>query len=168
MKRTFAGGLCALVLTSGICLADGPPALRSSSFDAQAQRESRASRAQSDGRHVVALMQDTAHGVAGMLTRARRGTDARATACADASLSQADVLMRRAQDRFALLRAAVDRGDDADVARQLMLLNEDRAFQRDVEKNAAACLGVVAGARTKDVVTVTVTIDKDIAPEPRD
>ena len=166
MQRLLATGLIAsLVLTAGVGHADvemtaqGAPAL---ARNAGAGDESRAAR---DGRAVVAMMEGSARGLQDLLAKARRTQDARATACVSDSLSQANVLTRRAKDRYAMLREAVQRGDPAEQAHLLAQMKEDRALEREASKTAFACVGVMVVPRGRDLCVVKVTVDKSIPPE---
>jgi hypothetical protein len=125
-------------------------------------------RAEADGRKIVGMMEWSAHGVAALLRDVRRSKDARAIACVNASLSEADTLTRRARDHLRELSNAMQRGDEASAVHFLAVLKEERAVQRDVTNEALACVGASAAPKGKDVVTVSVTIDKTLPPEQKD
>jgi hypothetical protein len=162
MKRLLASSLLgALVLTTGVGWADGPSGARV----AKSSESSDESRAVKDGRAVLGLMEGSARGLSDLLGRARRTQDTRAIACVSDSLSQANVLTRRAKERFGMLREAVQRGDASTQALLLALMQEDRAMEREATKTAFACVGVLTVPRGKDLVTVKVIVDKSIPPE---
>jgi hypothetical protein len=127
-----------------------------------------APRAQVDGRKIVGMMEWSAHGIAALLRNVRRTNDGRAIACVNESLSEADTLTRRAKDHLRELADATERGDTASEAHLLAILKEERAVQRDAANRALGCVGVTSAPKGKDVVTVSVTIDKTLPPEPRD
>ncbi len=110
-------------------------------------------------------MEGSARGLQDLLSKTRRTEDKRATACVSDSLSQANTLTRRAKDRYGMLREAVQHGDKPEQAHLLALIQEDRALEREAGNMAFACVGVVVAPRGKDLVTVKVTVDKDIPPE---
>jgi hypothetical protein len=162
MRKILASGLFALgVLSSGVVSADEPAPRAAKSVQIQ-------SSALKDAHHLIAFMEGSAHGVADLLKRTRPGGDARATACVNESLSQVDVLMRRAKERAHVLADAVARGDAEDQERLSGLIRDDRERQREVVKAAFACVGVTQAPRGKDIVIVQVTIDKTLPPEPKE
>ena len=162
MQRLLASGLIAsLVFTAGVGLADGPSGALAAKT-AGATDESRAAR---DARAVVAMMEGSARGLQDLLSKTRRTQDVRATACVSDSLSQANVLTRRAKDRYGMLREAVHRGDQAEQAHLLAQIKEDRTLEREAGKIAFGCVGVMIVPRGKDLVVVKVTVDKEIPPE---
>jgi hypothetical protein len=153
MKRFAASGLlAALVMIAGVGHAD-------------AKAETRAA---FDARGVIATMEGSARGLQDLLSKTRLTQDKRATACVNDSLSQANALTRRARERFLLLRDAGQRGDQATEALLLAQIKEDRALERQAGNAAYACVGVMAVPRGHDLVTVKVTIDKNIPPEQPD
>ena len=157
MHRLIASGLFALVvLHAGTSRADG---------ESRESRESGETRATRDGRAVVAMMEGSARGLADLLSKTRRTDDPREIACVSDSLSQANVLTRRAKERYGKLREAVARGDQPAQAYLLALLQEDRAMEREATRTAFACVGVLTVPRGRDLVTVKVTVDKNIPPE---
>jgi hypothetical protein len=125
-------------------------------------------RAQSDARKIVGMMEWSAHGVAALLRNVRRTNDTHAITCVNESLSEADTLTRRAKDHMRELADAAQRGDAATEAHLLSILKEERAVQRDAANRALACVGMTNAPKGKDVVTVSVTIDKSLPPEPKD
>ncbi len=162
MHRLLASGLLAsLVFTAGVGLADGPSGALAQKTAAPSD-ESRAAR---DARAVVFMMEGSARGLQDLLSKTRRTQDVRATACVSDSLSQANVLTRRAKDRYGLLREAAQRGDQASQAHLLAQIQEDRTLEREAGKTAFGCVGVMIVPRGKDLVVVKVTVDKEIPPE---
>ncbi len=111
------------------------------------------------------MMEGSARGLQDLLSKTRRTQDVRATACVSDSLSQANVLTRRAKDRYGLLREAAQRGDQASQAHLLAQIQEDRTLEREAGKTAFGCVGVMIVPRGKDLVVVKVTVDKEIPPE---
>jgi hypothetical protein len=158
MRRLLAITLSGLVLCSSAV----------GRADEAALQGPRGERAESDARKIVGMMEWSAHGVAALLRNTRRTNDARAIACVNESLSEADTLTRRAKDHLHELADAGLRGDAASEAHLLSVLKEERAVQRDAANRALACVGVTSAPKGKDVVTVSVTIDKTLPPETKE